>query len=344
MFGGWHWQNGLNSCATGSASALGELTFGRVVGRTIDPDGTAGGAPATTEYFVYDTTSGALAPLDPRVGAFPSALTPAEDYGQIVLRMDASGNPTHRYLWAPGVDRIIADEEVNTGAAEDIVWTLTDHQNSVRDLARYTTATGLTTVEEHIDYDAHSKPLSPSGVDAVLGSTGRLYDEATGLRDHDQRWYDVATARWLSQDPIAFAAGDANLYRYFGNDPVNGVDPTGLYEEYTVTILVGHGNLIVEKAAVLREEGQGRHAKAFVIGIGCVSRDKSKNYDINDTLRSEHHSVPPKATQNPGETRLMPILPPTVWSGMENKNFHNDKLTKLLKQEPSGRGGLSEAP
>ena len=227
-YGGWHWQNGLNSCATGSASAFGELTFGRVVGRTIDPDGTAGGDPATTEYFVYDTTSNVLAPLDARVGAFPSALTPAEDYGQIVLRIDATGTPTRRYLWGPGVDRIIADEEVNTGAAEDIVWTLTDHQNSVRDLARYTTATGLTTVEEHIDYDAHGKPLSPSGVDAVIGSTGRLYDEATDLRDHDQRWYDVATARWLSQDPIAFAAGDANLYRYCGNDPVNGVDPSGL--------------------------------------------------------------------------------------------------------------------
>ena len=115
----------------------------------IDPDGTTGGDPATTEYFVYDTTSNVLAPLDPRVGAFPSALTPAEDYGQIVLRIDATGTPTHRYLWAPGVDRIIADEEVTDGSAEDIVWTLADHQNSVRDLARYNTTTGLTTVEEH---------------------------------------------------------------------------------------------------------------------------------------------------------------------------------------------------
>ena len=207
----------------------------RLVARTIDPDGDGTQETATTEYFVYDTTSNVLAPLDPRVGAFPSALTPAEDYGQIVLRMDASGNPTHRYLWGPGVDQIIADEEVDTGAAEDIVWTLTDHQNSVRDLARYNTTSGLTTVEEHIDYDAFGKPLSPSGVDAVIGSTGRLYDEATGLRDHDQRWYDVAIARWLSQDPIAFAAGDANLYRYCGNDPVGEVDPSGLI------VIVIHG-------------------------------------------------------------------------------------------------------
>ena len=29
-------------------------------------------------------------------------------------------------------------------------------------------------------------------------------------------------------DPLGFAAGDANLYRYVGNDPTNEVDPTGL--------------------------------------------------------------------------------------------------------------------
>jgi hypothetical protein len=29
--------------------------------------------------------------------------------------------------------------------------------------------------------------------------------------------------------PLGFDAGDANLYRYVGNDPVNATDPTGLY-------------------------------------------------------------------------------------------------------------------
>jgi hypothetical protein len=32
----------------------------------------------------------------------------------------------------------------------------------------------------------------------------------------------------MSEDPIGFMAGDANLYRYVGNSPVNGVDPSGL--------------------------------------------------------------------------------------------------------------------
>jgi len=34
----------------------------------------------------------------------------------------------------------------------------------------------------------------------------------------------------FSQDPIGFAGGDANLYRYVGNGPTNATDPSGLEE------------------------------------------------------------------------------------------------------------------
>jgi hypothetical protein len=40
--------------------------------------------------------------------------------------------------------------------------------------------------------------------------------------------YDPTIGRWTQEDPIAFEGGDANLYRYVGNDPVNATDPTGL--------------------------------------------------------------------------------------------------------------------
>jgi hypothetical protein len=40
--------------------------------------------------------------------------------------------------------------------------------------------------------------------------------------------YDPRVGRWLSQDPIGFAGGDANLYRYVGNNPTDAIDTTGL--------------------------------------------------------------------------------------------------------------------
>jgi RHS repeat-associated protein len=65
-------------------------------------------------------------------------------------------------------------------------------------------------------------------VDEAFAFTGRFFDRATGLQNNLERWYDPNTSRWLSEDPIGFAAGDANLYRYVGNRPTSESDPLGL--------------------------------------------------------------------------------------------------------------------
>lgn len=42
--------------------------------------------------------------------------------------------------------------------------------------------------------------------------------------------FDPAIGRWISEDPIEFDAGDENLVRYVGNDPVGKSDLSGLFE------------------------------------------------------------------------------------------------------------------
>jgi len=59
-------------------------------------------------------------------------------------------------------------------------------------------------------------------------SQGREYDWATGLYHFRARWYDPVTGRWLSKDPIGLSGG-LNQYAFCGNDPVNNLDPSGLY-------------------------------------------------------------------------------------------------------------------
>jgi len=56
-----------------------------------------------------------------------------------------------------------------------------------------------------------------------------MVDAATQLYRFGARDYDPRIGRWTAKDPIGFAAGDGNLYGYVGGDPVNGVDPSGLY-------------------------------------------------------------------------------------------------------------------
>jgi RHS repeat-associated protein len=64
--------------------------------------------------------------------------------------------------------------------------------------------------------------------DIVFGYTGKYFDETTGLQNSWNRWYSPKMGRFISQDPIGFAAGDANMYRYVGNSSPNATDPSGL--------------------------------------------------------------------------------------------------------------------
>ena len=58
--------------------------------------------------------------------------------------------------------------------------------------------------------------------------TGKILDEHTGNQWQNYRSYNPETATWQSADPIGFAAGDTNLYRYVGNIVLVYVDPYGL--------------------------------------------------------------------------------------------------------------------
>ena len=73
------------------------------------------------------------------------------------------------------------------------VWTLTDNENTVRDLATYNATTGVTSVVNHREFSAYGELLSQTkpqtgqaaAVDCVFAYTGRALDEATGLQNND---------------------------------------------------------------------------------------------------------------------------------------------------------------
>ena len=107
---------------------------------------------------------------------------------------------------------------------------LTDHLNTVRDIARYDSESDTTTVVNHLVYDAYGNVTSEtnSAVDSLFLFTARPFDPDTGLQNNLNRWYDPSVGRWLSEDPIGYDAEDFNLYRYAANNPTNATDPRGL--------------------------------------------------------------------------------------------------------------------
>ncbi len=43
------------------------------------------------------------------------------------------------------------------------------------------------------------------------------------------RYYDPTLQRFISEDPIGFASRDFNFYRYVSNNPINRIDPSGMW-------------------------------------------------------------------------------------------------------------------
>ena len=83
-------------------------------------------------------------------------------------------------------------------------------------------------IVERYSYDVFGKPSNTSDVNNPYLFTGRRYDDETGLYYYRARYYDYATGRFLQTDPVGYTAG-LNLYTYCGNDPIDFVDPLGLY-------------------------------------------------------------------------------------------------------------------
>ncbi|MDE3164799.1 MAG: RHS repeat-associated core domain-containing protein, partial [Acidobacteriota bacterium] len=141
-----------------------------------------------------------------------------------------SGALTDRLLVVPPsagqpASQVLADEN----ASGAVSWLLPDNQGTIRDVAQYNSGTGVTSIVDHLKYDSFGNitAQSNSAYQPLFAYTGMQWDSAAGLYYDHARWYDPHLGRFISQDPTSFAAGDVNLYRYVGNGPGNGVDPTG---------------------------------------------------------------------------------------------------------------------
>jgi RHS repeat-associated protein len=157
-----------------------------------------------------------------------------------VVEERVDGTPRRQYVWSPVyVDALVlSDRDADSnGTLEERLWVAQDanynvtavFDNSGNVVERYVyDPYGSVTI-----YDAaYANTRASSDVAWTHLFQGLAWDPATGKYHARNRDYDPVQGRWTSNDPIGFAAGDVNLYRFVGNGPVDGLDPLGLQDPW----------------------------------------------------------------------------------------------------------------
>ena len=122
-------------------------------------------------------------------------------YGDGLLAMVTSANALYCYHY-DGTGHTVA---------------LTDASAAVVNKYAYTPFGKITNQVEAV-----AQPFKYAGKFGVMAEpNGNYYMRA--------RYYDPSVGRFISEDPIGFGGGDVNLMAYVSNNPVMGVDPSGLY-------------------------------------------------------------------------------------------------------------------
>ena len=183
--------------------------------RRIEKHTYSGGSLAETRHYYYNTQWQCL---EERL----------ESGGQLAATADT------QYVWGMQyVDNLIFRERDTDadGSLDETLYALQDANWNVTTLVK---ADG--TIAERFIYDAYGEvtELDPdftsffgSGYEWEYTYTGRREDAESGLMYYRNRYYDTELGRFINRDPIGYAAGDENLYRYVGGNPVGWVDPDG---------------------------------------------------------------------------------------------------------------------
>lgn len=186
--------------------------------------------------YAYSMRGERLAKLaiDDADAATPSARIYLHENGKLVGELDGAGR---LISWTVHIGhRPIAMLRVDSGSAGQWIWLHSDHLGSVR---------AATDSAGRLRWAAHYNPFgrayprlvsdTPESQDALPSISvdwrfpGQTYDAQSGLHENVYRSYDPVRGRYTSADPLG-PFGGPDAYQYAGGDPINSIDPYGLYQ------------------------------------------------------------------------------------------------------------------
>jgi RHS repeat-associated protein len=183
------------------------------------------GSPVSLETATDETTSFLNDPFN------------ATGYSQVLIEttFDGSYAVAKRVAHTLGRDVVSQNTATNPSIAGETFILLYDGHGSTRALLDENVAIAVVnTIPQFFAFDAFGSPLGfdPSTAATTLLFSGEQWDARVQMHYLRARYMDSVQSRFIQADPFA---GDLYVplglqeYSYTHNDPVNGIDPIGLY-------------------------------------------------------------------------------------------------------------------
>lgn len=146
----------------------------------------------------------------------------------LIMEATAAGTPTKSYGWKAGAEFGMDPQFMRDHTSDQYAYFINDHSSSpIRALNK------AGDVVWKGDYNS----LGALKVDATFSNTidhnlrrpGQYEDKEIGLHYNWNRYYDPASGRYTTQDPLGFGGSSANLYDYANQNASNKADSNGKF-------------------------------------------------------------------------------------------------------------------
>ena len=165
--------------------------------------------------------------------------------GRLLFETDGSGQVTVCYIYGGG--RLLALGNPSGG------YSFYHFDKTGNTVALTDSAGNVSAAYAYLPFGSVNRSGSVYNPFTFVGAYG-VMEDGNGQYFMRNRYYGSGTRRFFQKDPIGFAGGQTNLYAYVGNNPVDGIDWSGLLN----WAKLGYGFFNVLEESFKQHSGSGR--------------------------------------------------------------------------------------